>query len=135
MRYMLDTNLCIALMRGKADSALERLTRLRVDEAGISTITLAELYYGAAKSKRPTATQAEVRLLCAPLAIAPFDAAAATVAGELRAQLERRGTPIGPNDVLIAGHALSLSAIVLTANVREFSRVTGLIVENWLAKA
>ena len=134
MRYMLDTSLCIALMRGKADAALERLTRLQVDEAGISTITLSELFYGAAKSKRPGATQAQVRSLCAPLVIAPFDAAAAITSGDVRASLESRGRPIGPNDVLIAGHALSLGAIILTANVREFSRVPGLIVENWLAK-
>lgn len=135
MRYMLDTDLCIELMRGKAAAALDQLMRLEVNEAGISTITLYELCYGASKSKRPTATRTQVYSLCAPLFIAPFDSAAAEVAGELRAGLDAAGTPIGPNDILIAGHALCLGATLLTANVREFSRISGLVIENWLKRS
>jgi tRNA(fMet)-specific endonuclease VapC len=134
MRFMLDTNLCIDLMRGKAARAFSRLRRLAIDDAGISTITLAELRYGASKSARRAHHESMIAVFCAPLALATFDAQAAEVYGEVRAALERAGTPIGPLDTLIAAHALSLGATVLTANVREFRRVSGLVVENWLKK-
>ena len=131
MRFMLDTNLCIDLMRGKGAAAFKRLRSLAVDEAGISTITLAELQYGAAKSARPAYHESLIIAFCAPLTIASFDAQAAEVYGTVRAALERAGTPIGPLDTLIAAHALAVGATIVTANVREFQRVAGLTVENW----
>jgi tRNA(fMet)-specific endonuclease VapC len=131
MRFMLDTHLCIDLMRGKSAAAFKRLRTLGVDEAGISTITLAELRYGAAKSARPAHHEALIIAFCAPLAIAPFDARASETYGNVRAALEAAGTPIGPLDTLIAAHALSVGATIVTANVREFQRVRGLAVENW----
>lgn len=131
MRFMLDTNLCIDLMRGRADKAFKRLSACAPDEAGISSITLAELRYGAAKSARRAHHESLIVAFCAPLTIATFDAQAAEVYGDLRAVLESAGTPIGPLDMLIAAHCLSLGATVVTANVREFSRVPGLTVENW----
>jgi tRNA(fMet)-specific endonuclease VapC len=131
MRYMLDTNLCIDLMRGKLPAALRRLRRLDVDEAGISTICLAELLYGAAKSSRRAFHELLIVGFCAPLAITAFDAPACEVYGDVRARLESAGTPIGPLDTLIAAHALSVGATLVTANVREFRRVSGLTVEDW----
>jgi tRNA(fMet)-specific endonuclease VapC len=131
MRFMLDTNLCIDLMRGKSRAAFNHLRGLAVDEAGISTITLAELRFGASKSNRPAHHESLIIAFCAPLAIEPFDARAAEVYGRVRAMLEKQGTPIGPLDTLIAAHALSLGATIVTSNVREFDRVSGLLVENW----
>jgi len=131
MRFMLDTNLCIDLMRGKAERAFNHLRSLAVDEAGISTITLAELRYGAEKSIRRAHHEALIVAFCAPLAVVAFDARAAEVYGVIRATLEAAGTPIGPLDTLIGAHALAMGAVVVTANTREFQRIPGLVVENW----
>lgn len=100
----------------------------------ISSITLAELQYGVARSARPAHHEALLAQFLAPLAIAPFDGAAAEVYGRVRADLERQGTPIGPLDTLIAAHALSLQSTLLTRNEREFRRVAGLTVRNWLTR-
>lgn len=134
MRHMLDTNLCIDAIRGKADAAFDHMRRLEPDSVGISTITLAELRAGAAKSNRRAHHEALILAFCAPLAIASFDDAAAVTYGDLRAKLETAGTPIGPLDALIAAHALSLNCTVVTANTREFARVEGLELENWLKR-
>ena len=131
MRFMLDTNLCIDLMRGKSAAAFKRLRALDADEAGISTITLAELRYGASKSSRTAYHESLIAVLCAPLEIAVFDDQAAEIYGSIRAALEASGTPIGPLDTLLAAHALALRATLVTANLREFQRVPGLAVENW----
>jgi tRNA(fMet)-specific endonuclease VapC len=131
MRFMLDTNVCIDLMRGKSLPMLKRLTSLAVNEAGISTITLAELRYGASKSTRQAYHESLIVAFCAPLEIAEFDAQAAEFYGATRAALEAVGTPIGPLDTLIAAHALALGATVVTGNLREFRRVPGLVVEDW----
>jgi tRNA(fMet)-specific endonuclease VapC len=134
MRFMLDTDLCIDLMRGRSDRVFSRLRALPLDEAGISTITLAELRYGASESARRTHHESMIIAFCAPLTLAPFDARAAEVYGQVRATLEGAGTPLGPLDTLIAAHALALGATLLTANVREFRRVKGLAIENWLSE-
>jgi tRNA(fMet)-specific endonuclease VapC len=130
---MLDTSICVELIRGRAPRVFERLRKLAVDEAGISSITLAELQYGVAKSSSPARHQELLAKFLAPLAVAPFDDSAAEIYGELRVALEREGTPIGPLDTLIASHALSIKTTLITANEREFRRVSGLRVENWLA--
>ena len=132
-RYLLDTNACVDLLRGRAPRLFARLTRCQVDEVAISAITLAELHYGAAKSARPAHHAALLAEFCAPLAILSFDHLAAEAYGRVRAALEHAGTPIGPLDTLIASHALSLGLTVITNNQREFRRVPGLAVENWLA--
>lgn len=131
-RYLLDTNICVELLRGRAVQAFEKLKHCRVDEVGISSITLAELQYGVAKTARPARHTALLAEFCAPLAILPFDSRAAEVYGAVRTTLERAGTPIGPLDTLIAAHALSLGITIVTNNTREFRRVAGLSVENWL---
>jgi len=132
-RFMLDTNICVELIRGRASGVFRRLRRHRIDDVAISSITLAELQYGVAKSTRPEQNAVLLAEFCAPLAILPFDNQATETYGKVRAALEREGKPIGPLDTLIAAHALSLDMTLITNNEREFRRVSGLRVENWLA--
>lgn len=132
MKYLLDTNVCIDLIRRKGALALERIQALQVGDIGISTITLAELQHGVARSRDRERNQAAVLMFSAPLEILEFDRAAAEVYGHVRAQLETEGRSIGAMDTLIAAHALSLDAILVTNNTREFDRVTGLRVEDWV---
>lgn len=129
---MLDTNICIALIRGRGGKMLARLARRRIGDVGISAITLAELEYGVAKSAKPARNRIALAEFCAPLEIRPFDDAAATVYGRIRVDLERAGEVIGPMDLLIAAHAMAENATVITNNEREFGRIEGLPVENWL---
>jgi len=131
-RFMLDTNVCVELLRGRAPDVAKRLRRLAIDEAAISSITLAELQCGVAKSARPARHELLLVQFCAPLAIPAFDGPAAETYGRVRAGLERAGTPIGPLDTVIAAHALALGVTLITNNQREFGRVPGLRVENWV---
>jgi tRNA(fMet)-specific endonuclease VapC len=130
---MLDTNICVELLRGRAVRVFERLRKQRMDDVAISSITLAELQFGVAKSARPARNAVLLAEFCAPLAILPFDGRAAEIYGGVRRALEQNGTPIGPLDTLIAAHALALGLTLVTNNQREFRRVTALRVENWLA--
>lgn len=131
-RFMLDTSICVELLRGRAASVFRRFQSLALDEVAISSVTLAELQYGASRSARPAHNSAVLIQFCAPLAILSFDQSAASTYGTVRTALERGGEPIGPLDTLIASHALSLGLTVVTTNDREFRRVAGLSVENWL---
>lgn len=130
-RFLFDTNICIELLRAGSRKTLSRLRRYEIDEIAISSITLAELQYGVAKSARPAHHEMLLAQFCAPIAILPFDDVAAEIYGRVRAALERAGTPIGPLDTLIASHALALNLTIVTTNEREFQRVDGLRVENW----
>lgn len=132
MRFMLDTDTCIALIKRKSRSILRRLTSLAPGEAGISAVTLAELRYGAAKSAQRERNAAALDEFLLPLDIADFDEPAAASYGAVRAALEKAGTPIGPLDTQIGAHALSLGATLVTHNTREFRRVPGLSVADWL---
>jgi tRNA(fMet)-specific endonuclease VapC len=133
IRHLLDTSICIELIRGRSpDAILARLRRRKIGSVGISAVTLAELQYGVARSSDPGRNRLALGQFMAPLAVAPFDDAAAGAYGRLREELQRRGQPIGALDMLIAAHALSLDATLVTCNEREFRRVTGLHVENWL---
>ncbi len=134
IRTLLDTNICIKLIRGRAPRVLARLRRRRIGTVGLSSITLAELLHGVARSSDPQRNRIALAHFCAPLEIRPFDQDAAASYGRVRAHLERAGTPIGPLDTLIAAHALALGATVVTNNEREFRRVPRLRVENWLRR-
>lgn len=131
---LLDTNICVYLINRRPgyERLLDRIDRRDYGELLISAITLAELEFGVAKSARGAENRGRLDLFLARFEIASFDADAAAAYGRLRAALEGRGTPIGPLDTQIAAHALALRAILVTNNVREFGRVTGLKVENWL---
>ncbi|MCU0759760.1 MAG: type II toxin-antitoxin system VapC family toxin [Steroidobacteraceae bacterium] len=131
---MLDTDTCIALIERRDAGVLRRLQAKSVGQVGISSVTLAELAHGVARSSRPRENAAALQEFLLPLDAASFDDAAALAYGELRADLERRGYPIGPMDTMIAAHALALGCSLVTHNVREFERVQGLRVEDWVAR-
>ncbi|MCA9289576.1 MAG: type II toxin-antitoxin system VapC family toxin [Phycisphaerales bacterium] len=131
IRYLLDTNICIDLIRHRPSLVLARLRRRRIGTIGLSAVTLAELHDGVARSRDPERNAIALAHFCAPLVVCPFDADAAAAHGTVRRGLEQTGQPIGPLDTLIAAHALAIGATVITANEREFRRVRGLRVENW----
>lgn len=131
MRYLLDSNIVIALMAHHAE-ATRHLSSLRPGEAGLSSLVLHELMFGAFNSRRIEENLRRLELLSFPML--PFDEQDARAAGEIRAELKRKGTPIGPYDVLIAGQALARDLTLVTANTREFARVPGLKIANWLAE-
>lgn len=134
LRYMLDTNLCIRVLRDRPAALRERFNR-EADALCISTIVLTELLVGAEKSNRPAEVRREVGRFAARLSVLPFDEVAAGHAAEIRANLERKGQGIGGYDTLIAGHARSQGLVVVTGNLREFNRVEGLRAEDWLSGA
>lgn len=132
MKVLLDTNTCIALMKGR-EKAVQQLQMLHPSDCAISTVTSYELFTGVLKCQNPVREREKVLRLMAVLRVLPFDEAAAAKAAEVRAHLESIGKVCGPYDMLLAGHALSLGLRVATNNVGEFSRVPGLQVEDWLA--
>lgn len=132
MRYLLDTNICIYLIRRRPPQVLDRFQRCAIGDISLSTVTVAELEYGAAKSEFPAKNRQALEAFTLPLEIVSFDTAAAVAYGSVRGDLERQGIPIGAMDLLIAAHALSLGVILVTNNTREFARVQGLPVENWV---
>ena len=131
MKYLLDSNVCIDLMRGKRPGLADRVLAHATDGLAVSSITLAELRFGAEKSADPLHHHALIGQILLPMTILPFDFRAADKYGEIRADLERRGQPIGPLDMLLAAHALSEGLIFVTHNTSEFQRVKGLQLEDW----
>ena len=131
LRYMLDTNICIHVLRDRPQNLRERFNS-EADGLCISTIILTELLHGAAKSDRPALNRTKVEQFAARLEVLTFGPEAADHAADIRADLERKGTPIGGYDVLIAGHARSKGLVVVTGNLGEFSRAEGLRCEDWL---
>lgn len=128
---LLDTNICIYIINVKPPEVLARFHRYSLGEIGLSSVVAAELAYGVAKSGSSRNRQA-LEMFLAPLELVPFDDRAVWAYGRLRADLERRGQSIGAMDTMIAAHALSLNALLVTNNTREFSRVAGLHLENWV---
>ena len=131
MEYILDTNICIYIIKKKPIRVFEKFSELPLGSVGVSTITLAELQYGVKKSAQPEKNQLALNQFLIPLEIADFDSEAAAEYGEIRATLEKGGTPIGPLDTLIAAHAKSLKLTLITNNEKEFGRIAGLSIENW----
>ncbi len=135
MRVMLDTNICIAIIRRKPPQALKRFRNYEVGEICISWVTLAELEFGVAKSQHADKNRAALDEFLLPLEIAGFDRETAQSYGRVRADLEKKGRPIGALDMMIAAHALTLGVTLATNNVREFARIKGLTVDDWLSGA
>ena len=131
---LLDTNICIYIINAKPPAVLARFQQYRLGDIGLCSVVAAELAYGVAKSGSARNRQA-LEMFLAPLTILPFDAAAVWAYGDLRADLERRGTPVGSLDTMIAAHALSLQAMLVTNNTREFAKVPGLQLDNWVPAA
>ncbi|CCZ05165.1 probable ribonuclease VapC [Eubacterium sp. CAG:603] len=132
MRYMLDTNICIYLIKHKPPQVFEKLQEHNPDEICISAVTYAELVHGVEKSKAVERNRLALTILLSNIEILDFDMKAAEEYGRIRADLEKNGTPIGPLDMMIAGHAKSLDYTIVTNNVGEFKRVEGLQYENWV---
>jgi tRNA(fMet)-specific endonuclease VapC len=130
MRYMLDTNICIYVIKRAPAAVLEKFRQHEAAGLGISAVTAAELAFGVAKSGSRR-NRAALEAFLSALEIAPFDDEAAWVYGDIRADLEARGVPIGPLDTQIAAHALSLEITLVSNNLREFERVPGLRCANW----
>ena len=131
MRYMLDTNICIYAIKHKPETVIKHLNEHDPSEICISSVTYAELVHGVCKSAAVERNRLALALLLSNIEILPFGASAAERYGEVRAELEKAGTPIGPLDTMIAGHAKSLDLTLVTNNVKEFVRVRDLSVENW----
>ena len=131
LAYMLDTNICIHVMKTYPPKLRERFNAL-AEQLCISSITLGELHYGAEKSARRVENLAAIEQFIARLEVLPFADKAAAHYGQLRAELERAGKPCGPHDMQIGGHARSEGLTVVTNNTRESARMPGLRVENWV---
>ncbi len=136
MKLLLDTNICIYVIKRRPAAVRVRFEEHEVGDVGLSSVTLSELSYGVAKSRAEDRNREALERFLAPLEIVDYGPAAAAAYGTIRAQLERRGEPIGAMDLMIAAHAMSLGVTLVTNNLREFERVEGLTVENWVeAKA
>jgi tRNA(fMet)-specific endonuclease VapC len=133
MNYILDTNICIYIIKRKPVSVFEKLQQCPLGQVGISVITLAELEYGARKSANPTKNREALQQFMLPFEIFSFDFDCTIEYGRIRSELEKSGTPIGPLDMLIAAHTMKLAATLVTNNEKEFSRVKGLQIENWVS--
>ena len=131
MKYLLDTDICIYIIKKKPEQVLKKLTKLASTDIAISTVTLSELIYGAEKSQHRQKNLEALTGFLVPIDILSWDESAAKSTGEIRAALEKSGKVIGPYDLQIAGQALSLNLTLVTNNEKEFSRVKGLKIENW----
>ncbi len=132
---MLDTNICIYVIREKPAGILRRFRQTNVKDVCISSITLSEFEYGVNRSSQPGRNKLALAAFLAPIQVSPFDDMAAQAYGQVRAILEKQGTPIGSLDTLIAAHALSLKCTLVTNNEKEFRRVPRLHIQNWAKEA
>ncbi len=131
MRYMLDTNICIYAIKHKPEKVFQKLQEVEPEDVYVSSVTYADLVHGVEKSAAVEKNRLALSMLLANIEILDFDVDAADCYGKIRADLEKKGTPIGPLDMMIAGHAQSRGYTVVTNNVKEFSRVSNLKIENW----
>jgi len=135
MRYLLDTNTCIYIIKRSPAHVYDRFKQLRIGDVGISAITFCELQFGVANSAKVEKNQLALTEFLSPLDVLDFPSGAAPVYGNIRAHLQRAGTPIGNYDLLLAAHALYQGLTMVTNNTKEFQRVPDLRVENWIEQA
>jgi tRNA(fMet)-specific endonuclease VapC len=131
MRYLLDTDICIYVIKRKPERVLARLLRTSRGDVGISAITLSELQYGVERSDRREQNRMALGAFIGPLEVLPYDRSVADHYGKIRAEWDMVGKPVGALDLLIAAHALTRGLVLVTNNEREFRRVPSLKVENW----
>ena len=131
IKFMLDTNICIYIIKKKPQNVIERFRQVQVSEIGISSITLSELEYGVMISAKPKQNKVALAQFIAPIEVPAYDDVAGQFYANIRANLERRGTPIGALEMLIAAHALSIDSVLITNNELEFKRISNLKIENW----
>ena len=132
IRYMLDTDACIALIKDRPVSMRSRLSLLTPEEVGISSIVAAELWFGVANSQKKKKNESALKDFLEFVTLLDWPCEASPLYGQIRAQLQKKGTPIGAMDLLIASHALFINTVLVTNNTREFERVPDLKIENWL---
>ena len=132
MKFMLDTNIIAYAKNHRPESVLRRFMQYRPEDMCISSITMAELEFGVYNSSKPEQNRLALMTFLSGIEVVPFDADAALAYGSIRADLTKKGTLIGANDMLIAAHAKALDLTLVTNNTREFSRVEGLKIENWV---
>jgi tRNA(fMet)-specific endonuclease VapC len=132
MKFLLDTNICIYLMKENIEALRQRLLQENISDVGISSISIAELEFGACGSNNPTRAKKTLETFITPFTRVDFDAQSATHYGTIRHSLKRQGKPIGPLDLLIAAQAISRGLILITNNEGEFKRVPGLKLDNWI---
>lgn len=132
MKYILDTNICIYIIKKKPLKVIEKFKQYPLGNIGISSITMAELHFGVQKSSMPERNLNAINQFILPLEVFEFDMKASIEYGFIRSDLEKRGTPIGPLDTLIAAHVKSLNFTLVTNNVKEFDRIGNLKIANWL---
>lgn len=131
MKYMLDTNICIYIIKHKPEGVIKNFMKHEPGDLSVSVITYAELLHGVEKSQAKEKNMLALTMLFAEVEILPFGDMAAQKYGMIQADLQRKGTPIGPMDTLIAAHALSMNLTLVTNNTRKFARVDGLRIEDW----
>ena len=131
MKYLIDTNICIYIINKRPTAVIKKFKQFELGEIGISTITVSELQDGVAKSTYRKKNEVRLEEFLAPLEILTYDQTAARVYGDIRFQLEKRGRPIGPLDLLIAAHAISQNLVLITNNDKDFKRIEKLKIENW----
>ncbi len=129
--YLLDTNACIRILNGSSNTLVARLSRHTPQDIYLCAVVKAELLFGAHRSARPAENLRLLSRFFEPFISLPFDDRCADVYGRVHSDLERAGTPIGPNDLIIAATAVTYRLTLVTANTREFGRVIGLALENW----
>ena len=132
MKYMLDTKICIYLIKQQPKEVIDKFQEIPPGEVAISSVTVAEMMYGVAKSQHKDKNESALVSFLAPLEIVDFGFKAAQHYGIIRANLEKMGTPVGAYDLMIAAHSLSLGLVLVTNNEREYQRIPDLIVENWV---
>jgi tRNA(fMet)-specific endonuclease VapC len=131
MKYLIDTNISIYIMNQHPAKVIQKFKQHEVGDIAVSTITISELQFGVSKSASPEKNQNRLDEFLTPLQILPYDSVAAAAYGEIRHQLEKKGQPIGPLDLLIAAHAIGHGLILITNNERAFNRIDDLKIENW----
>ena len=132
MKYLLDTNICIYIIKKKPIKVFEKFKQIQIGDIAISSITFSELVYGVQKSGNPEKNKKALQEFLIPIEIINYDYKASLFYGKIRSFLEKKGTPIGALDTLIAAHALSNNIPIITNNEKEFQRVPNLRVENWV---
>ena len=132
MKYLLDTNICIYIIKKKPQKVIQKLSKMNMDKVAISSITLSELEYGVQKSSNPDRNKIALSEFIVPINILNYDDKAAQQYGVIRTELEKKGQIIGPLDLLIAAHALSVNLTLVTNNEKEFKRINSLKMENWI---
>ena len=132
MRYLLDTNTCIYIIKRSPAHVYERFKLLRVGDVGVSAITFCELQFGVSNSAKPEKNQLALAEFLGPLDVLDFPSGASLIYGKIRAYLQRAGNPIGNYDLLIAAHALYQDLTLITNNTKEFNRIPDLVIENWI---